>query len=362
MNAYIIAYGAFLALIALFLVLNMLLPRKKENYRSGSYRPRTLVMMPCKGFDIALNENLIAAKAQSYGNYDFIAIVASKNDIAVKSIKQTRTKFMVADIGCKECSGKVRNIASALAKYKNYDAYVIVDSDVLAEKDWLSLLIAPLADRKIGISTAFPIFEPANNNFWPKVKHAWGYVGQGMMENKRTRFGWGGSLAFRKDLLTKEDFKYFSESISDDIALTNIARRRGLEIAYVEQANPIVRSDEGFGRFFEWSNRQTALSVAGSRKILYIGVAFYSLSILLLVSSILLAILVNAIFLLLLAPFAIGALRLYEKSGRRKYMLGVYFMMNFIYLYNMVVAAKTKTINWRGRSYDITKIRNTQIQ
>ncbi|MGD0510538.1 MAG: glycosyltransferase family 2 protein [Candidatus Micrarchaeaceae archaeon] len=360
MNVYILAYAAFLTLIAAFLTLNALVPRKKEVYKPTSYMPKTLVMIPCKGFDIGLKENLMAAKMQSYGNYEVVAIVASKGDTAFKSIRQTRTKFMVADLDCKDCSGKVRNIASALSKFKNYDAYVILDSDVLVGKDWLQLLVTPLANRKVGISTAFPFFEPVGRGFWQKVKHAWGFVGQGMMENSRTRFGWGGSLAFKKDLLSKMDFDYFSESVSDDIALTNIARRKGLGIAYVPEANPVVRSDEDFGRFIEWSNRQTTLSVAGSRKILYFGLIFYSLSILLLVSAALLGALVNTLFFLLLAPFAVGAVVLYLRSGGRSYMLGIYFIMNFIYLYNMIVASRTRTIEWRGRSYDITKIKNMQ--
>jgi len=360
MNEYILAYAAFLTLIAIFLVLNALLPRKKEEYKATSYMPKTLVMIPCKGFDIGLKENLMAAKMQSYGNYEVVAIVASKGDTAFKSIRQTRTKFMVADLDCKDCSGKVRNIASALSKFKNYDAYVILDSDVLVGKDWLQLLITPLANRKVGISTAFPFFEPVGRGFWQKVKHAWGFVGQGMMESRRTRFGWGGSLAFRKDLLSKRDFDYFSESVSDDIALTKITKRRGLCIAYVPAANPVVRSDDDSSRFFEWSNRQAAFSVAGSRNVLYLGVAFYSLSIILLVSSLLLGVLASPIFFVLLLPFVIGATMLYLKSGRRKYMLYIYFIMNFIYLYNTLVASKTRTIEWRGRSYDITKIKNMQ--
>ena len=204
MNVYILIYAAFLTLIALFLTLNALLPKKRETYPSSSYKPRVLVMMPCKGFDIDLEGNLTAAGMQSYGNYDVVAIVASKKDIAFKSIKQTNTKYIVAGLDCKQCSGKVRSLASALSRFKDYDVYVILDSDVLIGKDWLKGLITPLADKEIGISTAFPIFEPANQGFWPKVKHAWGFVGQGMMENKRTRFGWGGSLAFRRELISEK--------------------------------------------------------------------------------------------------------------------------------------------------------------
>jgi len=81
------------------------------------------------------------------------------------------------------------------------------------------------------------------------------------MESNITRFAWGGSLAFRSDLLEDEDLKEFSSSISDDISLLNICRRKGLKVAYVKDARVLIHSNDNFKIFLEWSNRQTALSV-----------------------------------------------------------------------------------------------------
>lgn len=354
---YIDAYTAFLALISIFLVANASAPRKKTAYRHvRGYNPRTLVIIPCKGFDIALADNLKAAKRQSYRNYDVIAVVATRSDSALNAIHETGTKFMISNSKCKRCSGKVRSLGSALSRCRDYDAYVILDSDVLVGRDWLGLLVAPLSDKSIGISTAFPVFAPIGKGLWQRIKHAWGFVGQGLMENRMTRFGWGGSLAFRNDLMSKGDFRYFSESVSDDIALTKIAKRNLLGIAYVPEANPIVISDDDYGKFTEWSNRQTAFSISGSRKVLYAGLAYYSLSILLMVSSIALGILVNSLFLVLLLPFVIGAIRLYLKSGKYAYMLWIYPLINFVYLYNLISASFIKTVEWRGRKYDMRGI------
>lgn len=356
-SIYLQIYIIFLALVSLFLLAGALLPRKVARYSAkNGYAPRTLVIMPCKGFDIGLSDNLNAVKGQSYRNYDVVAVVASKSDSALGAIRSTRTKFiMSSSFKCRGCSAKVRSLACALAKFRDYDTYVIVDSDVLVGRDWLKLLIAPLSDKRIGISTAFPVFEPVNSGFWVRVKQAWGFVGQGLMESERTRFGWGGSLAFRKNLLSKADFWYFAGSISDDIALTRIAKRKHLRIAYVPEANPIVRSDEDFSKFMEWSNRQTTLFVAGARNVLYYAIAYYSLSILLLVSALVLGAAVNALFLVLLLPFVVGAIKLYIRSGKT-YMLGMYFIMDFVYLYNMLSAGRAKQIKWRGIVYDIRKI------
>ncbi|MDE1871598.1 MAG: glycosyltransferase family 2 protein [Candidatus Micrarchaeota archaeon] len=356
-NAVFQAYAVLLALMSVFLAANTLMPRKREVYKQvKGYRPRVLVIIPCKGVDIGLEENLNAVKGQSYRNYKAIAVVGSADDGALRAIRKTSTDFIVADFKNGKCSAKVRSLASALVRFKDFDAYVILDSDALVGSKWLEMLVVPLADKRIGISTAFQLFQPVGG-FWSKVKKGWGFVGQSLMERKMTRFGWGGSLAFRKGLLSgRKDFDYFASSISDDIAITRIARRKGLGIAYVPEANPIVRTDDTFPQFIEWSNRQTAFSIAGSRRILYYGIAFYSVFAILLVSAIILAALVNALFGILLVPFAVGAIALYLRSGRDPYMVPAYFMVNFLYLYNLLTASGMKTIEWRGITYDITKM------
>ncbi|MGI0100442.1 MAG: glycosyltransferase [Candidatus Micrarchaeaceae archaeon] len=353
---YTDVYVAFLGVVAALMLANVLVPRKRKRIGpSREFRPKVLVVVPCKGHDIDLEGNLNTAKAQRYGNYSVIAVVASKDDVAMRAIRKSGIRYMVSDPRYRG-SAKVKSVATAISRHRDYDAYVILDSDARIRSDWLRLLVAPLADKDVGLSTAFQVFVPIGG-FWSKVKHAWGFSGQGLMENSMTRFGWGGSLAFRRDLLLGDDFKYFSNSISDDIALTRISKSRGLRIEYVEEANPEVKTDDSFSSFAEWSNRQTALSIAGSRGLLYLGFAFYFMELLILVSSLLLALLHGLLFLALLAPLVAGALKLYERSGRA-YAAALYFMLIFVYLLNLIAASRMDAIEWRGRRYSLTEIKN----
>jgi cellulose synthase/poly-beta-1,6-N-acetylglucosamine synthase-like glycosyltransferase len=356
LGIYLEIYTVFLALVSLFLLANLFIPRTVKRYTPGKdYNPKVLVIIPCKGDDIELTENLKSAMKQDYRNYNAIAVVGSKDDSALGPIRKSGIKHYVANLNCKDCSGKVRSLAYAISKFDKYDLYVILDSDVRVESNWLSLLVAPLSDKSIGLATAYPIFEPLGG-FWSKVKYAWSFVGQGLMEDKRSVFGWGGSLAFRKDLLSnKADFKYFSSAISDDIAITRIAKRKGLGIAYVPDAKIIVKQDDDFSRFTEWSNRQTALVVRASKRLFPAAVAYYSIILLLFLSSIILGVFVNIFFLLFLIPLVASAIRLYLRSGNT-YMIPLYFVMNFIYLLNILKGGTMKAITWRGRTYDLTKI------
>jgi len=355
---YLYLYSAFLLLLSIFFIALALLPRKKPDYsaRSG-YSPKTLVMVPCKGYDIGLSENLRAAHAQNYRNYDLVAVVDSKRDTALHDIKDTKTKFIIFNYRNRG-SRKVAALATAMRRFRNYDAYVILDSDVLVGKNWLGSLIKPLSDKRIGISTSYPVFLPVGG-FWSKVKHAWGYVGQGLEEDSRTVFGWGGSLAFRRDLIGGNALSYFSNSISDDIALTRIAKGRKMKIAYVSEAEPVVRSDDNFHKFAEWSNRQTAIFVAatGNRRYGRYFAIYYGANVLLVVSAILLGIFAGRIFLLFLMPQLIGSIKLWRRSGYKAYIFFIAFILNFIYLLNVINAAGMKRISWRGTSYDLDEIR-----
>jgi len=111
---------------------------------------------------------------------------------------------LVAKGKCSACSGKSRAIAYALRRFKDYEIYVIVDSDVMAKRDWLSKLIAPLSNQGIGISTTFPTFVPVDHSLWSYVKMVWGLVGKSLMSSRLTRFGWGGSLAFKRDIVDEK--------------------------------------------------------------------------------------------------------------------------------------------------------------
>jgi len=133
---------------------------------SGSKkRPKVLVMVPCKGSDIDLERNLKSAMVQSYLNHKVVAIVESDDDLAVASIKAAKMDYIIADVKCVKCSGKVRNLASAIRRFRDFDAYCIMDSDVHVGPNWLFDLVSQMDDNT-GIVTAFPIFSPIDGAFW----------------------------------------------------------------------------------------------------------------------------------------------------------------------------------------------------
>ena len=330
-----------------------------EKASMGSrYRPRALVIVPCKGLDLTLSENLMSLKGQKYGSYSIIAVVDSESDEAVPVIRDAGIRHIISRSRCTRCSKKVRAISTALESMRDYSAYAVADSDICVDERWLERLIEPLADRRIGLSTMFPYFNPIHG-FWSKVKMVWGFVGEGLLESETTRFGWGGSLAFRKELLGRKEMDFLKDSeysVSDDICLTKIARGKGLGIAYTRQSQPIVNTSESFRSFAEWSNRQTALTLLGYRRNLYFGLAFYSAEALELASGIALAFYVSPLFLILLLHAARSVAKTYQRSRKGDPVIALIALaMPFIYIANLLHASRARSITWRGTAYKLTR-------
>jgi cellulose synthase/poly-beta-1,6-N-acetylglucosamine synthase-like glycosyltransferase len=331
---------------------------KPEEEKPIQHTAKVLVIVPCKGIDLTLYENLKSIKKQQYALYDVVAVTDSNDDPSVKIIKEAGIRHIVSASKCTRCSGKVRAISTAFERFNNYDVYTIADSDVMVSESWLRNLVAPLSDTKIGISTMFPYFNPIGG-FWARVKAVWGFAGESLMSSSLTKFGWGGSLAFRKSLLDAKSLKFFKDSaysISDDISLTKIATAKGLKVAYVRKPQPYVNSDDNFGRFLEWSNRQTKFSIFGNKKILYYGMAFSAAEIIVFLSGVTLSVAVSPIFLILLLHFAQTLTKNYFKAKEKGLRIGISLaaitaMMPFIYFLNFIEARRMNSVMWRGTRY-----------
>ncbi len=348
---------SFLALVWLGLVLIALsgFLKKEETYPVQKRLGKVLVMVPCKGRDVTIERNLRSLTQQDYESYDLVAIVDSKNDGALPVIKKLGIRYILSSKNPKGASGKVRAQATALRRFRNYDIYVNIDSDVECKSNHIRELVAPLSDKSIGVSTAYPYFVPVGG-FWSVVKMVWGFVGNGMMESRVTRFPWGGSFAFRKDLIGPKELGVFERGISDDITIEYFVKRRGLGIAYVDKKSINVNVDDSFASFLEWSNRQTALTILKTRKVLYYGLAFYGAQALLLVSGIALSVFVSPLYAIFLLPFVIGVIKTFTRS-RCSYalLIPICFMINFMSLTNLLAASRMKSIEWRGAKYDLKK-------
>ena len=354
---YLISLYILLTFTILLFIFQLFLnlPKKKIEKKYPEYTGKVLVMVPCKNIDYTMKDNLSSLKYQDYTNYDLIAIIDSKDDPAFKVVNELGIRYILTNYECQGCSGKVRALSTAMTKFTGYSVFVIADSDIMAKKDWLSKLVSPFVIPSTGITTTFPYFKPMGG-IWSKVKTLWGFVGQGMMESDITRFGWGGSLAFRKELINDASMKYFSSRVSDDTALTKICKDSGYNIEYVAGAQPIINSPDDFKTFHEWSVRQTALSISSDSRILYLGIAVYFTQIWVFIMAFILIPFFSLYSLIFLIPTLLGEIRMNERLKETYFSYYVIFLLlPFFYLYNLLAASFKDEISWRGNTYQLIR-------
>ena len=167
----------FLVLFLLIFAGQMAISLRKR-YRDRNFQdfqPKTLVIVPIKGLDPTIKENLLSIKKQNYTNYEILAVIDSDKEPVLPILKELDIRYMISSSSCKSCSGKVRAISTAFENATGYDVYVVADSDATFGPAWLSSLVLPLSDKKIGVSTTFPHFIPVSG-IWSRIKAVWGLV------------------------------------------------------------------------------------------------------------------------------------------------------------------------------------------
>ncbi len=344
-------FTVFFSLLFLFQIV-LSWPRKFRKTYSETSDLKVLIILPCRGIDFDMESNLRSILNQQYRNRELIAVIDSEDDPAAEMLSKNNVPYIISNFESKG-SGKVRAIATALEKFKDFDVYIIADSDIEVQESWLSKMVAPLADQKYGISTTFPYFEPVRG-FWSKFKTAWGFVGNGMMQSDLTVFGWGGSLAFRKDLIGSEEMVYFSEHVSDDMAITDICHKKKLKIAYVPDAGVVINSPDDWITFKEWSLRQTSLLLSKDKKAYTYGILIYGSSALLILGAIFMSVFYSSIFLLFFIPLIMNEIKMYRRLRQKSpVFLVIQILLPFFYVWNLRRGSKQRTIQWRGRNYDL---------
>ena len=71
-----------------------------------NYEPETLVMVPCRGLDYSLENNLKSIKNQNYHKYRMVCIVDNKEDPALDIIKNSRSIIFYPITSAKNAAGR----------------------------------------------------------------------------------------------------------------------------------------------------------------------------------------------------------------------------------------------------------------
>lgn len=344
--------------------------------QSNDWTPPATVIVPVKGPDEGLRENLAALASLDYPDYELLVVAQTAADIPV-GVLPRNIKVVLAHGGDASAGEKVRNLQAAVrAVSKRSEVFAFADSDGRPSPRWLRALVAPLQREGVGASTGFRWFTPQPATFWSLMAGVWNSVVSGMLGPGDNAFAWGGAMAMRKETFYAAHVpEFWKGTVSDDYALSAAVHAAKLTIAYAPGALTPTFDRPRAIPFFRWIARQMTITRVYYPRLWQRGLIAHLLYCVAMTAS-----LIElwrgyrpaaAAFAVQLLPGMIqGGLRarlarrcLPESAAwfRRNSWTHVAFVPlgTWVWLISFLTSAWSNIIEWRGHSYDLSKMRKT---
>jgi cellulose synthase/poly-beta-1,6-N-acetylglucosamine synthase-like glycosyltransferase len=256
---------------------------KKYKRERWWYRPRVVLIVPCKGLDSAFQENISSFFNQDYENYLLWFVVADESDPAYDQLceleerlsqnsKAQDVQIFVAGKG-QSCSQKVHNLMYCYERIgDDVDVLAFADSDICIRSNWLSHLVYPLRQPGSGAASGYRWFVPKQNNLASLALSAMNAKVAQLLGNTRFNQAWGGSMAIRVDVFRKLGLdKIWPKALSDDLSLSCAVKKAGLKVVFVPAC--LVASYEAttWRKLFEFGRRQFLITRVSAPRVWWLS-------------------------------------------------------------------------------------------
>ncbi|MBV8731043.1 MAG: glycosyltransferase family 2 protein, partial [Acidobacteriia bacterium] len=230
--------------------------------------PPATVIVPVKGYDEGLGENLAALASLDYPDYELLIVARAAADIPA-GVLPARARIVLAHGDHPNTGEKVQNLAAAVqAARKQSQLFAFADSDGRVPRRWLRSLAVPLGEPNVGAVTGYRWFAPEPANAASILRGVWDAVSGGMLGPGDNPYVWGGSMAIRKEVFFDAAvLDYWKNTVSDDYALSAAVHTAGLTIAYAPGALVPSREHISFSGLFSWTRRQMTITRVYARPL-----------------------------------------------------------------------------------------------
>ena len=141
-----------------FIALELFKYKKDKKVISGNFSPPVTILKPIYGLDPGMLNCLRSFCQQDYPKFQVIFGLQDENDPAIPFVKQVIEEFSNCDISFiinTELHGtnhKVSNLIN-MNPYIKYEYLLIADSDMRVSQNYLSQVMEPFSDEKVGVIT-----------------------------------------------------------------------------------------------------------------------------------------------------------------------------------------------------------------
>ena len=361
--------------------------RKELSKPLPDFTPFATVIVPCKGDEEGLEENLAPLLAQNYPHYEIIFVVDDADDPAVATIeklisapRQARESKLVVAPKTVNSGQKVENIREAvLHADPRSEIFVFADSDVRPAEDWLRHLVAPLQHENVGAATGYRWFISDKMSFAGELRSAWNAsITSALGPNVKSNFCWGGSMAIRRDVFDGLGIRKGLEgTLSDDFAVTRFLNEAGLEIRHVPQALTRSHGECTFSECLEFTTRQMKITRVYRRHLWLMSFFGSGLFTFVMLTAFMIAVSsgqntplvgVAIVTLLLVSILSIGkawlrlkAVQLVIPEAKKQFLpqLTLWLLAPSLFLYNSFCALFSRRMTWRGITYELVSEKET---
>lgn len=223
--------------------------------------PKATVIVPVKGMDEGLRENLASLAELDYPDYELIVVAKSEADLP-RTALPSRARVVLAGPGDTATGEKINNLLAAIAAmHPDSEVLVFADSDGRVGKQWLRALTAHLGEPGVGAVTGYRWHLPERVTLAGMLRSVWNAVIAGGMGPGKNNFVWGGATAIRREMFRSLRIaEWWKGAISDDYRLSQAVRAAGLRIAFAPGALVASTDSTGLAEFLSWSRRQMMIT------------------------------------------------------------------------------------------------------
>jgi cellulose synthase/poly-beta-1,6-N-acetylglucosamine synthase-like glycosyltransferase len=208
--------------------------------------PKVAVILSLRGADPHLRDCLIGLLTQNYPRYSVYIIVDSAEDPAMAVVEEVLQREHSSNVDVQvalleqrgeQCSLKMSAQLQVLTKLgDDFEVVAFVDGDSITTRNWLRYMVTPFANCRVGATSGFRWFVPADRPFGSLVRQLYNIGGDCVF---RTVFHipWGGSLALRHSVLRESNLlSYWRKCFCEDVSLYRVLRAMDLRLEFVPAA------------------------------------------------------------------------------------------------------------------------------
>ena len=256
---------------------------KKYKRKRSWYRPRVVLIIPCKGLDSAFRENITSFFNLDYENYLLWFVVAEESDPAYSVLcdlkkqleadsKAQDVQVFVAGYG-QSCSQKIHNLLYCYEKIgDDIEIMAFADSDICVRSNWLSHIVYPLRQPKTGVASGYRWYIPKENNLASLALSAMNAKIAQLLGNTPFNQVWGGSMAIRVDVFRRLGLDaIWPKVLSDDLSLSSAVKKAGLKVVFVPACLVASYERATWRSLFEFGRRQFLITRVSAPRIWWLG-------------------------------------------------------------------------------------------